>query len=149
MSPLKSERAWLRKGSLAYEAIFPEHYPQGKSSLVISVGLCLGPRLTATCAFEAEPTPFKCLPCPHCFETNSVEPEIGIGTVMEQMPATAACRLLKMWWPGTESNRRRQPFQGCALPTELPGQFWEGSCAGFRQETVSITGIPDRLSSPV
>src|SRR5689334_22355133 len=20
------------------------------------------------------------------------------------------------WWPGTESNRRRQPFQGCALP---------------------------------
>ena len=34
------------------------------------------------------------------------------------------------WWPGTESNRRRQPFQGCALPTELPGQvitktWWE------------------------
>src|SRR5712675_3068833 len=27
------------------------------------------------------------------------------------------------WWPGTESNRRRQPFQGCALPTELPGRF--------------------------
>jgi hypothetical protein len=26
------------------------------------------------------------------------------------------------WWPGTESNRRRQPFQGCALPTELPGR---------------------------
>src|SRR5579884_3667910 len=26
------------------------------------------------------------------------------------------------WWPGTESNRRRQPFQGCALPAELPGQ---------------------------
>ena len=27
-----------------------------------------------------------------------------------------------MWWPGTELNRRRQPFQGCALPTELPGR---------------------------
>ena len=27
----------------------------------------------------------------------------------------------KMWWPGTELNRRRQPFQGCALPPELPG----------------------------
>src|SRR5437588_1282195 len=27
-----------------------------------------------------------------------------------------------MWWPGTESNRRRQPFQGCALPAELPGR---------------------------
>jgi hypothetical protein len=25
-------------------------------------------------------------------------------------------------WPGTELNRRRQPFQGCALPTELPGR---------------------------
>src|SRR5262249_39575450 len=32
-------------------------------------------------------------------------------------------RFLKAkWWPGTESNRRRQPFQGCALPTELPGR---------------------------
>ncbi len=30
-------------------------------------------------------------------------------------------KLLKRWWPGTESNRRRQPFQGCALPAELPG----------------------------
>jgi len=27
-----------------------------------------------------------------------------------------ARKLLKTWWPGTESNRRRQPFQGCALP---------------------------------
>jgi hypothetical protein len=36
------------------------------------------------------------------------------------------CKLLRMielgWWPGTESNRRRQPFQGCALPAELPGR---------------------------
>ena len=31
-------------------------------------------------------------------------------------------KLFRMWWPGTESNRRRQPFQGCALPAELPGQ---------------------------
>jgi hypothetical protein len=30
---------------------------------------------------------------------------------------------LKTWWPGTELNRRRQPFQGCALPPELPGHF--------------------------
>jgi hypothetical protein len=29
----------------------------------------------------------------------------------------------EMWWPGTELNRRRQPFQGCALPPELPGHF--------------------------
>src|SRR5437763_11149018 len=36
----------------------------------------------------------------------------------------------RMWWPGTESNRRRQPFQGCALPSELPGQ----SGVSFRLE---------------
>src|SRR5580704_6767901 len=33
----------------------------------------------------------------------------------------AAAKCLKRWWPGTELNRRRQPFQGCALPPELPG----------------------------
>src|SRR4029077_5197060 len=32
-----------------------------------------------------------------------------------------------MWWPGTELNRRRQPFQGCALPPELPGHVWAHS----------------------
>jgi hypothetical protein len=27
------------------------------------------------------------------------------------------CKLLILkWWPGMESNRRRQPLQGCALP---------------------------------
>jgi len=26
------------------------------------------------------------------------------------------CKLLKTWWPGTESNRRRQPFQGLLRP---------------------------------
>src|ERR1700677_1396433 len=37
------------------------------------------------------------------------------------------CKSLKTWWPGTESNRRRQPFQGCALPTELPGRNSAGT----------------------
>ncbi len=23
----------------------------------------------------------------------------------------------RMWWPGTELNRRRQPFQGCGRPS--------------------------------
>jgi hypothetical protein len=32
-----------------------------------------------------------------------------------------ATKYFEMWWPGTELNRRRQPFQGCALPPELPG----------------------------
>src|SRR5438309_9645388 len=31
------------------------------------------------------------------------------------------CKFFRLWWPGTELNRRRQPFQGCALPPELPG----------------------------
>jgi hypothetical protein len=37
----------------------------------------------------------------------------------------AAAKYFETWWPGTESNRRRQPFQGCALPTELPGRSVE------------------------
>jgi hypothetical protein len=27
-----------------------------------------------------------------------------------------------VWWPGTESNRRRQPFQGCAH--RVPGRAY-------------------------
>src|SRR6185503_249203 len=57
-------------------------------------------------------------------------------------------RCWKEWWPGTESNRRRRPFQGRALPTELPGRgekrSWQyrnrakecqtaGKIAGFRK----------------
>src|SRR3974390_300863 len=30
------------------------------------------------------------------------------------------------WWVGTESNRRHMPFQGIALPTELPTPSEEG-----------------------
>ena len=32
---------------------------------------------------------------------------------MEQTRVKGSRKLLKTWWPGTESNRRRQPFQGC------------------------------------
>jgi hypothetical protein len=35
----------------------------------------------------------------------------------------SAVNRFEMWWPGTELNRRRQPFQGCALPPELPGHI--------------------------
>src|SRR6202035_932796 len=42
----------------------------------------------------------------------------------------------KMWWPGTELNRRRQPFQGCALPPELPGHIFETRS--------SVAGCEDR-----
>src|SRR5262249_47989359 len=44
------------------------------------------------------------------------------GTVWNGTARRECCILLIWWWPGTELNRRRQPFQGCALPTELPGR---------------------------
>jgi hypothetical protein len=30
--------------------------------------------------------------------------------------------MVKVMWPGTESNCRHEDFQSSALPTELPGQ---------------------------
>jgi hypothetical protein len=43
-------------------------------------------------------------------------------------------KCFEMWWPGTELNRRRQPFQGCALPPELPGHVFtaplSNACVG-------------------
>ena len=54
----------------------------------------------------------------------------GHGATTRSLPAVAAlpiclmiiCMLLKIWWPGTEFNRRRQPFQGCILPAHLA--YW-------------------------
>jgi hypothetical protein len=48
---------------------------------------------------------------------------VGIGMKWNETGFLEVCKLLKRWWPGTELNRRRQPFQGCALPTELPGRI--------------------------
>src|SRR5438309_2774353 len=52
----------------------------------------------------------------------------------------AIAKLLKRWWPGTESNRRRRPFQGRALPTELPGRW--------RIRTVQYRNPRRRVSNP-
>jgi len=51
---------------------------------------------------------------------KSGKPEFVIGTKWNKLGVDDGCNLLKTWWPGTESNRRRQPFQGC-LPTMLSG----------------------------
>ena len=54
------------------------------------------------------------------------------------------CKLLKTWWPGTELNRRRQPFQGCALPPELPGHVRPATsqvCRTVRFEQI-VAGVP-------
>ena len=37
---------------------------------------------------------------------------------------------LKIWWLGTESNRRHKDFQSFALPTELPSQTIEEKNGG-------------------
>ena len=52
----------------------------------------------------------------------------GLQPIKREFTGIAKC--LKRWWPGTELNRRRQPFQGCALPPELPGHA--GSPLGCR-----------------
>jgi hypothetical protein len=36
------------------------------------------------------------------------------------------------WWPGTESNRRRQPFQGCWINHLQSGTLWFHSLTGGR-----------------
>jgi len=56
-------------------------------------------------------------PLNHAAETNSGKPESGIGTEWNRSRASRSCKLLKTWWPGTELNRRRQPFQGSTLPS--------------------------------
>ena len=35
---------------------------------------------------------------------------------MEQVGVSARTKCFVLWWPGTELNRRRQPFQGCSPP---------------------------------
>ena len=50
-----------------------------------------------------------------------------------------ATKSFKMWWPGTDLNRRRQPFQGCALPPELPGHFLPTSCTAL--STKRLTAV--------
>ena len=42
--------------------------------------------------------------------------KIQRGITGPEMAKTTVRKLRIRWWPGTESNRRRQPFQGCAPP---------------------------------
>src|SRR5246127_3842483 len=56
---------------------------------------------------------------------------------------------LKIWWPGTELNRRRQPFQGCALPPELPGHVPRTAVVGLRGLSASAAlGGDQRRRNP-
>ena len=55
-----------------------------------------------------------------------------IGTNWNNFWILSKGKCLKTWWPGTELNRRRQPFQGCALPPELPGHVRNPARCGLR-----------------
>src|SRR5580698_10264632 len=56
--------------------------------------------------------------------------ELGPNGTKAAERAMLSCE--KTWWPGTELNRRRQPFQGCALPPELPGHVPKPAACGLR-----------------
>ena len=64
----------------------------------------------------------KCSSCPkkptpkrsHSGEGKSQRAK-GFGMNRNETASWKVCKLLKTCWPGTESNRRRQPFQGCYL----------------------------------
>src|SRR5208282_188149 len=45
-----------------------------------------------------------------CSKRTQLDP---IGPKMRE---SDGAKCLKTWWPGTELNRRRQPFQGCSHP---------------------------------
>ena len=52
-------------------------------------------------------------------EALAAAPRLGLVPQFARMDGSAKGE----WWPGTESNRRRRPFQGRALPAELPGHL--------------------------
>ena len=51
---------------------------------------------------------------PHSGEGKSQRAK-SFGMKWNETAFWKVCKLLKTWWPGTDLNRRRQPFQGCAL----------------------------------
>jgi hypothetical protein len=55
-------------------------------------------------------------------ENRVISPLVVLEGIKQLLASHSFFNGLK-WWPGTELNRRRQPFQGCALPPELPGHF--------------------------
>ena len=56
------------------------------------------------------------------FDPDRIEKEIVVRTTPEAAFRALVSPEALRKWPGTELNRRRRPFQGRALPPELPGQ---------------------------
>src|SRR5208282_5358368 len=59
----------------------------------------------------------------------------------------SAVNRFEMWWPGRELNPRRQPFQGCALPPELPGHFCPFLCTALSPKRMAANRAVHRALS--
>ena len=67
----------------------------------------------------------------HCWSSVGQTMHTGNVESMSEINNEGKCmNSIDFWWPGTELNRRRQPFQGCALPPELPGHLSAGPTYG-------------------
>jgi hypothetical protein len=47
------------------------------------------------------------------FRRRQISRAKSFGMKWNETAFWKVCKLLKRWWPGTEPNRRRRPFQGC------------------------------------
>ena len=62
----------------------------------------------------------------------------AVGTSWALAKTMEWCKYAEMWCRGTELNCRHQPFQGCALPTELPRHD------SRQEERGTVTGSMDK-----
>ena len=75
----------------------------------------IAPLHTRGCSIT-DPSRAETCPSHCCARQISASLILGMGTEWNRSGVQRVGKLLKTRWPGTESNRRRQPFQGCALP---------------------------------
>jgi hypothetical protein len=78
-------------------------------------------------------------------ENRVISPLVVLEGIEQLLASHSFFNGLK-WWPGTELNRRRQPFQGCALPPELPGHVSKPAhlprAARIVHFTLIVAGLP-------
>src|SRR5665213_1792194 len=63
--------------------------------------------------------------------------EVRISYAWLKPSGSVAAQCLILWWPERDLNPRRQPFQGCALPTELSGHLNEGLLRSKRTRSIT------------
>ena len=123
----------LTSASVGCKAKNPGRYTRGRA-----------PLLSAASRTHRRPS------VPH-FQTRRIVPRHYFGMNWNENANLGVCKLLKRWWPERDSNPRRQPFQGCALPPELPGHVflkparppWTARIVRF---TLIVAGLQPRNS---